>query len=147
LGETPKAGAKRTVKQAVGNGARELPKKSHGWFRDWFRTVWKVRGGGLYAVGFAMAFLYFEIGSLGDDILGIGSLFNGQALDFIIDFSVDSFMNTMKAFMWPVYVVRLAPPWGAIDLGLAFVGFTSFLKAPVERWLFGETPEANTDPR
>jgi hypothetical protein len=42
--------------------------KTHGWFRGWFRKVWKVRGGGLYALGFALSFVYFEISSLGDDI-------------------------------------------------------------------------------
>ncbi|MGB5491637.1 MAG: hypothetical protein WBM76_12500 [Woeseiaceae bacterium] len=82
---------------------------------------------------------------MGDDLLGIGSLFNGQALDFIIDFIIDSFTNTIKAFMWPVYVVRLAPPWGAIGLGLAFVGFTQYLKSPIEKWMFGDDAGAATD--
>lgn len=143
--EKRKTGTNRTVSQLIGDGARVLPEKSHGWFRDWFRKVWKIRGGGLYALGFAISFIYFEIGSLGDDLLGIGSLFNGQALDFIIDFMIDSFTNTIKAFMWPVYVVRLAPPWGAIGLGLAFIGFTQFLKSPIEKWLFGDEPDAAAD--
>lgn len=131
-----KASANRSISQLIGDGARVLPEKSHGWFRDWFRKVWKVRGGGLYALGFALSFVYFEVGSLGDDIMGIGSLFNGQAVDFIIQFVIDSFKNTLKAFMWPVYVVQLAPPWGAIGLGVAFVGFSKFLKVRIERWLF-----------
>ncbi len=122
-----------------------LPEKSHGWFRNWFRKVWKVRGGGLYALGFAVTFVVFEIGSLGDDLLGLGSLFNGQAIEFIIQFFIESFTNTLKAFMWPVYVVQLAPPWGAIGLGLAFVGFTRFLKSPIERWLFGDAPETKPE--
>lgn len=148
MDEQPKAkdGANRSVSQLIGDGARVLPQKSHGWFRSWFRKVWKVRGGGLYAVGFALAFIYFEIGSLGDDILGIGSLFNGQAIEFIIQLVVESFTNTIRAFMWPVYVVQLAPPWGAIGLGLAFVGFTRYLKAPIEQWMFGDAPKAETDP-
>lgn len=87
-------------------------------------------------MGFALAFIFFEIGSLGDDILGIGSLFSGQAIEFIIQFIVDSFTNTLKALVWPVYVVQLSPPWGAIGLGIAYVGFTKFLKPPVTRWLF-----------
>lgn len=139
-------GENRTVSQLIGDGARVLPQKSHGWFRSWFRKIWKVRGGGLYAVGFALAFIYFEVGSLGGDILGIGSLFNGHAIDFLVQLVVESFTNTIKAFMWPVYVVRLAPPWGAIGLGLAFVGFTRFLKAPIERWMFGDSPEEKADP-
>ena len=138
------ARGRRTVSRLLGEGARALPQKSHGWFRNWFRKVWKVRGGGLYAVGFAVSFLVFEIGSLSDDILGIGSLFNGQAVDFIVQLLIDSFTNTIKAFAWPVFVVSWRPPYGAIGLGLAFVGFSRILKAPLERWLFpneeGQTP-------
>ena len=146
MSEDPDSGnrSNRTISQLIGDGARVLPEKSHGWFRNWFRKVWKVRGGGLYAVGFTVSFLVFEIGSLSDDILGIGSLFNGQAVDFLVQLIIDSFTNTIKAFMWPVYVVQIAPPYGAIGLGLAFVGFTKFLKAPIERWMFPD--EKGTDP-
>ena len=126
----------RTISQLVSDGARVIPGKSHGWFRDWFRKVWKVRGGGLYAVGFAVSFLVFEISSLSDDILGIGSLFNGQAIDFIVQLLIDSFTNTLKAFAWPVYAVSSAPPYGAIALGVAYAGFAKYLKKPIEGWLF-----------
>lgn len=139
---TTEGKANRTISQLIGEGARGLPVKSHGWFRDWFRKVWKVRGGGLYALGFAVSFVYFEVGSLGDDILGIGSLFNGQAVAFVVQFFIDSLTNTLKAFMWPVYVVQVAPPWGAIALAIGFVVFASVLKPPIERWLF---PDDATD--
>lgn len=109
--------------------------------------MWKVRGGGLYALGFAVSFIIFEVGSLGDDILGIGSLFNGQAIDFVIQFLIDSFTNTLKALVWPVYVVQMAPPWGAVGLGLAFYGFTNFLKAPVESWMFPDGAIEDQDPK
>jgi hypothetical protein len=145
LDEQPKPGANRTVKQLIGDGARVLPEKSHGWFRRWFRKVWKVRGGGLYALGFAVTFIYFEVGSLSDDLLGIGSLFNGQAIEFVIQFFIDSFTNTLKAFIWPVYVVQLAPPWGAVGLGIAFVGFKRYLKSPLEKRMFADAPEASAD--
>ena len=53
----------------------------------------------------------------------------------------------MKAFAWPVFVASWAPPYGAIGLGLAFVGFTKFLKAPIEAWMFpDEKEEKGTDP-
>jgi hypothetical protein len=116
----------------------ELIDKSHGWFRDWFRKVWKIRGGGLYACGFAITFIVLEVGSLADDVLGIGAIFNGQAIDFIIDLIVDSLSNTIAAFIWPVSVVQWAPPWGAIALGVAFIGFSTYLKPPIERWLFDD---------
>jgi hypothetical protein len=121
--------------------------KPHGLFREWFRKVWKLRGGGLYACGFAISFVIREVGSLADDVLGIGAIFTGQAFAFIVDFIVDSFMNTMYSFMWPVYVVQFAPPWGAIGLGLAFFGFSSVLKKPIEGWLFADAPESVEEPQ
>ena len=121
--------------------------KPHGWFREWFRKVWKLRGGGLYACGFAISFVIRELGSLADDVLGIGAIFTGQAFEFIINFIVDSFMNTMYSFMWPVYVVTFAPPWGAIGLGVAFYGFSSFLKKSIEGWLFADAPDSAEEPQ
>ncbi len=120
--------------------------KPHGWFRRWFRKVWKLRGGGLYACGFAISFVILEIGSLADDVVGIGAVFNGQAIEFAINFIIDSFMNTMYSFMWPVYVVQVAPPWGAIGLGLAFFGFSSYLKKPIEGWMFADVPDEAEEP-
>jgi len=114
--------------------------KSHGWFRRWFRKVWKVRGGGLYALGFAVTFIIFEVQSFADDVMGIGSLFNGQAIEFIVQVIVDSFVNTWLALLWPLYVVRFAPPWGAIGLGVVFFVFATHIKGPLERWMFADMP-------
>lgn len=107
-------------------------------FRTWFRKVWEVRGGGLYAVGFAATFLYLEIIDLFDDVMGIGALFEGQVVDFIVDFFLDSLSNTIQSFMWPVNIVQWQPPWGAILLGVAFWLFPIYLKPHFERWLFDE---------
>ena len=115
-----------------------MPQRSHGWFRTWFRKVWDVRGGGLYACGFAAAFLWYEFTSLADDVADIGMLWNGQAIDFLVNIAVDSFKNTMRAFMWPVHIVRIAPPWGAVGLGLAFWLFPIYVKPHIERWLFDD---------
>ncbi len=120
--------------------ANGLVNKGHGWFRQWFRKVWRVRGGGLYACGFALTFVILEIGSLADDVLGVGAIFTGQAIEFAINFMMDSLMNTLNAFMWPVYVVQYSPPWGAIGLGVAFWLFPTTLKKPIERWLFRDEP-------
>jgi len=118
---------------------------SHGWLRTWFRKVWAVRGGGLYACGFAVTFIVLEVGSIADDIAGVGNLFNGQIFNYLLGFIVDSLKNTLAAFMWPVKIVSFVPPWGAIGLGLAFVIFPKYLKRPMERWLFGEEPNNQGD--
>ena len=102
--------------------------------------MWDVRGGGLYACGFAATFIYLEIGSLIDDFREVGLLLEGQVVAFIVNFVVDSFRNTIGAFMWPVNIVQFKSPYGAIGLGLAFVLFPRYLKKPIERWLFADIP-------
>lgn len=121
------------------NRPKALPGKAHGWFRQWFARVWRVRGGGLYACGFAIAFAIFEVRMLIEDFTGgsdLGGLFNGEIIEYFISVVVDSLMNTVRALMWPVYVVQFAPPYGAIGLGLAFIFFASVLKKPIQSWLF-----------
>lgn len=115
-------------------------------FRDWFRKVWDVRGGGLYALGFIVTFVYLEVIDLFDDVMGIGAVFNGQVFDFIIDFFLDSLMNTVEALIWPVDIAQWAPPWGAIALGLGYWLFPIYVKPYIEDWLFDGEPEEAEEP-
>ena len=123
-----------------------LLESSKNGFRTWFRKVWDVRGGGLYACGFAVTFLILEIGSLADDVLGIGSVFNGEVISFLIDFIIDSFMNTFYALIWPVYVLQWQAPFGALALGVAFWLFPTYAKPHIEAWLFDGEPETVEEP-
>ena len=113
--------------------------------------MWSVRGGGLYACGFAATFLWLEAGSFIEDFKQIHLLFDGEIVGFILNFIIDSFQNTIAAFMWPVNIVQLAPPFGAIGLGFAFMLFPKYLKKPIESWLFsdeadpGESGSAESD--
>ena len=117
-----------------------LPDKAHGWFRSWFRKVWEVRGGGLYAVGFAAAFLFFEIREVVvEDIpqfVAMNNILSSELIAFGIEFLVDTLVNFVRALLWPMYVVMLWPPTGAIALVAAFILFPRYLKEPIEKWLF-----------
>jgi hypothetical protein len=97
-----------------------------------------VRGGGLYACGFAITFVILEATSIIDDVKDVGLLFNGEVFEFFLNFIIDSFQNTWKAFAWPMYVVQLGMPWGGIALGLAFWLFPTYVKKHVEAWLFSD---------
>ncbi len=123
-----------------------LPDRAHGWFRSWFRKVWQVRGGGLYAVGFAVAFLFFEIREVVvEDIpqfAALNNILSSELIGFGIQFLVDTMVNFVRALLWPLYVVMLWPPAGAIALGIAFILFPRYLKKPIESWLF---QDAGTD--
>lgn len=116
------------------------------YLRRWFRKVWDVRGGGLYAVGYGLTFLYFEITSIFGDILesdSVGDFFRNQVFEFLVRFAGETIQNMVYAFMWPVYLVRLDPMWGGIILGLAFWLFPITLKKPIEAWLFRDEKESS----
>ena len=113
--------------------------KAHGWFRRWFAKVWRIRGGGLYACGFAATFIYLEVSTIASEFVGsssISAFFSEQLIEFVFRFAIDSIVNTVRALMWPVYFVQWQPPLGAIGLGLAFFAFPKYLKPPITKWLF-----------
>ncbi len=121
--------------------SRAAAREAYGWFRRWMGKVWQVRGGGLYATGYLVTFIYLEITTIVGEIRensGVVDFFSEQLIEFLLRFSVDSIMNMIEAFMWPVAVIQIAPPWGAVGLGVAFVVFSTFLQKPVERWLLGD---------
>ena len=77
---------------------------------------------------------------------GVGDYIASQATEFITRFLTDTFRNMIAAFIWPVYVVAISPPVGAIALGLGFILFPKYLKKPIERWLFdGELDQHETE--
>ncbi|NIV17204.1 MAG: hypothetical protein GWN47_02080 [Woeseiaceae bacterium] len=123
---------------------RELAGKAHGWFRTWFGKVWKVRGGGLYACGYAITFVILEIQTIFGDIAeadGPVDFVQNQAFEMVFRFLGESLQNMIFAFMWPVPVVQFNPPAGAIALGIAYFLFPMTLKKPIERWLFPDMEE------
>lgn len=117
------------------------------YFRRWFARVWKVRGGGLYAVGWALTFLFFEIRTLIGEIIGadgIVDFFTSQLVEFFFRFMGDSLANMIRAFIWPLEIVQWRPPVGVILLGAAFWLFPILVKPHITAWLYpdGEPEES-----
>lgn len=83
-----------------------------------------------------MTFLVLEAVSVIEDFKEIGLLLDGEVIAFVLNFIIDSFQNTLQAFMWPVNIVQIAPPYGAIGLGVAFWLFPIYVKKHIEAWLF-----------
>lgn len=117
------------------------PKNRLPWYRRWLAKVWHTRGGGLYACGYLVSFVYLEARTILSELFeaeGIVDFLTNQLFEFIFRFLGDSISNMVQAFMWPVEVVQFASPYGAIGLGLAFVAFDRFLRKPIENWLLDE---------
>lgn len=111
-----------------------------------FRTMWDARGGGFYACGFVVTFIWLEITTLVAEISGsdgIVDFFTEQFVEFLFRFSVQSITNTVQAFIWPVLVLEKYGGMGIAGLLLAYLLFSKLLKEPLTDWLFSDdTPKS-----
>jgi len=109
-------------------------------------AIWRARGGGLYACGFLVTFLYLETKMFVTDLVGadgIGDFVTGQLMEKLFRYLGDSIANTITAFVWPAYVLQRDPIWGLGFLVVGFFVFDRYLKAQIESWLSrDETPES-----
>ena len=123
---------------------RSFPSAVLDLMRRSFRTVWQARGGGLYACGFVITFVYLEIRMVVVDIFeaeSVSGFITEQAMEMVFKYFGESIRNMVTAFMWPVPIVKYEPLWGVALLALMFVVFANFLKKPLERWLFRDDDE------
>jgi hypothetical protein len=111
-----------------------------------FRTVWDARGGGLYACGYVLTFIWLEVTMFVGDILAaesIGALFGEQIFEMLFRFLGESLQNMIQAFMWPVFVIQFSDKWGIVILVVMFLVFNKLLKKPMEQWLFHDEEPAS----
>ena len=109
------------------------------------RTLWNARGGGLYACGYVITFVWLEIRTIAGELLASDSALSfvtQQFAETLFRLISDSFVNSLLAFVWPAFVLDWSPLWGAILLGVLYLAFPRFLKPLLNRWLFDDEPEA-----
>ena len=120
---------------------KAFPKKTAHAMRPWFRKVWKARGGGLYACGFVLTFVYLEASMVIGEIMaatGFVDFFTEQLVELPFRFLGESLRNLISAFLWPVPLVEFSPPWGIAILAAMYLLFTYLIKEPLEQWLFSD---------
>jgi hypothetical protein len=119
-------------------------------FMAWCVRIWRVRGGGLYALGFLVTFLFLEVRELlTDDIptfLQLPDLYFGTVLALVIDFLIDTLRNTLLAFLWPVLLAGWQPPVGIISLLVAAMIFPRYIKQHIEDWFLRHAPAEDPEP-
>jgi len=116
----------------ITNPVVELPKR-------WFLRLWTRKGGGFYGLGFVITFVVLEIQAITGDVIeseSLSAFIMGEAFGFLLRFSVQSFINGLRAVIWPVYVLDVFGAWWgfAILAGGWFV-FKYALRPLVEDWL------------
>lgn len=117
----------------------KFPSAIFGLFKNFARNIWDLRGGGLYACGFIITLAWLEITMLIEDVIsfsGFGNIHVGQIFKFIIGLLLESVLLTLKALIWPIYVLEISPLWGGIVLLALYFVFPGLIKPPLESWLF-----------
>ncbi|MEX2125377.1 MAG: hypothetical protein WD795_15900 [Woeseia sp.] len=107
----------------------------------WARAAWNARGGGFYACGFVVTFVFLEIKLLVTELFtssGAAGFVFAQILQLVLRFTVDSLVNTLLALIWPALVLGLSVEWGALGLVAGYFAFSRFLKEPLRRLLFDD---------
>lgn len=119
---------------------RSFPSRLKDEFLKWVRAVWNARGGGFYACGFVVTFVFLEVKLLVTELIAdsAAGFVVQQLLQLLFRFTVDSLVNTALALVWPALVLQLAPEWGLVGLIAGYFIFRRFLKEPLTRFLFGE---------
>jgi len=105
--------------------------------------LWCSRGGGFFGLGYLVAFAYFEISMLIEEVTETADLSGfmvGQLFELLLRFGIMSFVNALQALIWPVYVLQLYEGTGIILLIGAYFAFEKSLKPGLES-LFPELRE------
>ena len=129
------------------NNPHDFPAALHEFVRKFVRNVWDARGGGLFAIGFVIALVWLEARMLFQDLsnfAGFGDYFGEQLIQFLLRFTFESVLNTFQALLWPVFFIQFYGPWGLAVLVAMFAIFPKTLKAPLERWIFGNRDRDNS---
>ncbi len=135
--------------QTLVHEPRAFPAACGGIMKRSFRGVWEARGGGFYACGFVLTFIWLEIQTVISEVSGansVGSFFSEQLLEFVFRFSLQSIGNTVKALIWPVWVIEQFELWGVAGLGVAYLLFAWFIKEPLSQWLFADVDSDQGEP-
>ncbi len=122
-----KGWARRTSEniREVSRNPRSLPTL----IQRWLVRLWRLRGGGYYGFGFVVTFVVLEIRMLlgeWQESKGIVEFVGQQMIEFVFRFFIESFFNSLLAFVWPLLLIGQLELWG---VGLLVAGYFVFERA------------------
>lgn len=131
--------AMRDLGTMLVNEPRAFPGETSRLLKRSLRKLWNARGGGLYACGYLVTFIWLEIKTIGGEIIASDSALSfvtEQFFEIFFRLLSESFVNSILAFIWPAFLLQWSPLWGlAILVALYFI-FPRFIKPVLTKWLF-----------
>jgi hypothetical protein len=119
-----------TVRQVV----RE-PRSIGALLRAGLVNLWRARGG-VYGLGYVVTFVYLEARMLFSDLVEAETVADAvfaQLGEWLLRLGLDSLLNMLFAFMWPVWLLQHFGGWGIWAIVAAFVLGEKVLRPLVER--------------
>ena len=111
------------------------PRSIAGFMRDGFISVWASHGAGFYGLGWIVTFVVLEVNLFSGELIasdGVADFVGSQLLEYLLRVGVMSFVNTLLAAIWPVYVLQWMSGYGIVLLVAGYYGFEKLLRPVVE---------------
>lgn len=113
------------------------------WFKRFAAKLWTSHGGGLYGFGYMLTFIWLELRTLTSEFGeadGVVDFVAGQFLERFFRVAIESFMNSIKALMWPAIVITEYQVAGIVAIGVIAVAYKRFVHHRIAA-LLGVDPE------
>ncbi len=130
------------------NEPRAFPGETGRFLRRSLRKLWHARGGGLYAFGYVVTFVWLEIKTIAGEIVESDSVlafFSEQLFEMFFRLLSETFVNSILAFIWPAFVLQWSPIWGIPILIALYLVFPRFIKPTLNKWLFNDDLPPTSD--
>jgi hypothetical protein len=133
---------RRRLEESVSTvrGVVSQPRNVPAQIREALLTIWRVRGGGFYGLGYVVAFAVLEVRAFVGNFQGDGditSMVVQEVLGFFFRFAAQSFINGFIAFGWPIFVVQYLGPLSVVALAVAWLAFDRWAKP----WINARVPQ------
>jgi len=118
--------------------AREIihePRSIGGHLRSLLVAVWVRRGAGFYGLGWMVAFVVLEVNLFTSELAqsdGVVEFVGGQLLEYLLRIGFMSFINTLIALLWPLYVLQWWSGYGILLLIGGYLLFEKLLRPVIE---------------
>ena len=111
------------------------PRSIGGFIRDGFVSMWVAHGAGFYGLGWIVTFVVLEVNMFGGELVqsdGVADFVGSQLIEYALRVGFLSFMNSLLAAIWPVYVLQWLNGYGILILIGGYLGFEKLLRPMVE---------------
>lgn len=144
----PKPATRRAkLAQGIKSGAGATASGGLSWFKRFAAKLWTSHGGGLYGFGYMLTFIWLELRTLTSEFgeaEGVVDFVAGQFLERFFRVAIESFINSIKALIWPAIVISEYQLAGIVGIVVAAALYKRFVHQRIANILGVDLEQAKT---